>query len=132
MRTTPIPVTVGTLEARRQHEGPKVTTCDDSYQDGGFEAPKTTTVTRMATPKGLIPVTPGTFEAFDGGGGSGGVPLGGSRHSSSDQCELTSQIDNPHLFFYSGCFCCVSPTVCFCPSWSHSCMSVCLPAYRCV
>ena len=72
MRTTPIPVTVGTLEARRQHEGPKVTTCDDSYEDGGFEAPKTTTVTRMATPKGLIPVTVGTFEAYDGGGGGGG------------------------------------------------------------
>ena len=26
MRTTPIPVTVGTFEVRRQHEGPKVTT----------------------------------------------------------------------------------------------------------
>ena len=26
MRTTPIPVTVGPFEARRQHEGPKVTT----------------------------------------------------------------------------------------------------------
>ena len=44
MRTTPIPVTVGTFEARRQHEGPKVTTVtrmealrlqnDDCYEDG--------------------------------------------------------------------------------------------------
>ena len=25
---------------------------DDSYEDGGFEAPKTTTVTSMATPRG--------------------------------------------------------------------------------
>ena len=44
MRTTPIPVTAATFEARRQHEGPKVTTVtrwrlcgsknDDSYEDG--------------------------------------------------------------------------------------------------
>ena len=55
MRTTPIPVTVGTFEARRQHEGPKVMT-----------------VTRMATLTGLIPVTVGTFEAYHGGGRGGG------------------------------------------------------------
>ena len=59
MRTTPIPVTVGTFEARRQHEEPKVTT-----------------VTRMATLTGLIPATVGTVEAYHGGGG-GGIPLGG-------------------------------------------------------
>ena len=32
-----------------------------------------TTVTRMATPRGLIPVTVGTFEAYHGGG----IPLAG-------------------------------------------------------
>ena len=74
MRTTPIPVTVGTFEARRQHEGPK---SDDSYEDGGFAAPKTTTVTRMATLTGLIPVTVGTFQAYQGGGWQGGYHGGG-------------------------------------------------------
>ena len=39
----------------------------DSYEDGGLEASKTTTVTRMATPRGSIPVTVGAFEALGGG-----------------------------------------------------------------
>ena len=47
---------------------------DDSYEDGGFEAPKTpktTTVTRMAT----LPVTVDTFvrEGWGGYHGGGGV-----------------------------------------------------------
>ena len=46
---------------------------DDSYEDGGFEASKTMTVTRMATPKGSIAVTVGIFEA-GGGRGGGGEP----------------------------------------------------------
>ena len=29
---------------------------DSSYEDGGFEESKTTTVTRMATPRGSVPV----------------------------------------------------------------------------
>ena len=37
---------------------------DESYEDGGFEASKTTTVTRIATPKGSIPVTVSTVEAW--------------------------------------------------------------------
>ena len=49
---------------------------DDSYEDGGFEASQTTTVTRMATPRGSIPVTVGTFEAW-GLGGWVVIPLGG-------------------------------------------------------
>ena len=40
---------------------------DDSYEDGGFEASNTTTVTRMATRMGSIPVTVGTFEAWGAG-----------------------------------------------------------------
>ena len=53
---------------------------DDSYEDGGFEASKTTTGTRMATPRGSIPVTVGTFEAV--GVRGGGIALGaaGSEH----------------------------------------------------
>ena len=47
----------------------------DSCEDGGFEASKTTTATRMATPRGSIPVTVGTVEAW--GVGVGGIPLGG-------------------------------------------------------
>ena len=42
---------------------------DDSYEDGSREASKTTTGTRMANPKGSIPVTVGTFEAWGVGGG---------------------------------------------------------------
>ena len=49
---------------------------DDSYRDGGFEASKTTTVARMATPRGSIPVAVGTFEAW-GVGGGGGYHWGG-------------------------------------------------------
>ena len=74
MRTTPIPVTVGTFEARRQHEGPKVTTVTRME---ALRLQKTTTVTRMATLTGLTPVTVGTFEAYHGGGDGGGIPLGG-------------------------------------------------------
>ena len=50
---------------------------DAIYEDGGFEASKTTTVTRMATPRGSIPVIVGTFEAC-GVGGGGGIPWAGS------------------------------------------------------
>ena len=42
---------------------------DDSYEDGGFEASKTTTVTRMAISRGSISVTVGSFEAWGVGGG---------------------------------------------------------------
>ena len=35
------------------------------------------TVTRMATPRGPIPVTVDTFEASGHWGGGGGIPLGG-------------------------------------------------------
>ena len=52
MRTTPIPVIAGAFEARRKHEGLKVTT-----------------VTRMATSKRTIPVTVDTSEALRGWGG---------------------------------------------------------------
>ena len=78
MRTTPIPVTVGTFEARRQHEGPKVATVTRME---ALRLQKTTTATRMATLTGLIPVPVATFEAYHGGvggdtiggGGGGGV-----------------------------------------------------------
>ena len=50
MRTTPIPVIAGAFEARRKHEGLKVTT-----------------VTRMATSKGTIPVTVDIFVRDWGG-----------------------------------------------------------------
>ena len=46
---------------------------DDSYQDGGSEGSKTMTVTRMATPRGPIPVIVGTFEAYHGGVGGEGA-----------------------------------------------------------
>ena len=49
---------------------------DDSYKDGSFEASKTTTVTRIATSRGPIPVTVGTFERF-GLGRGGTIPWGG-------------------------------------------------------
>ena len=49
---------------------------DDSCEDGGFEASKTTTVARMATPRGSIPVTVGTFGAL--GRGVGGYRRGGA------------------------------------------------------
>ena len=35
MRTTPMPVTVGTLELRQQHEGQKVTTVTGIAMPGG-------------------------------------------------------------------------------------------------
>ena len=49
---------------------------DDNYEDGGFEASKTTTVTRMATARGSIPMAVGTFEAW--GVGVGGYHCGGA------------------------------------------------------
>ena len=51
---------------------------DDSYEEGSFQASKTMTVTRMATPRGPIPVTANTFEASGvrGGGGYHGGGLG--------------------------------------------------------
>ena len=45
---------------------------DDSYEEGSFRASKTMTVTRMATPRGPITVTVGTFEALGRGWGVGG------------------------------------------------------------
>ena len=64
MRTTAIPVTVGTLEARGHHEERK---SDDCYKDRGFEAPKRRQVTRIAR----VPATVSTFEACLGGVGGG-------------------------------------------------------------
>ena len=61
-------MTVDTFEVREDHRGRNR---DDSYSDGGFEAPKTTTVTRMATTRGPIPVTVSTLEAYLGGSGGG-------------------------------------------------------------
>ena len=61
MSTTLLPVTVDTFEMRRRHiYGSK---SDDSYEEGSFQESKTMTVTRMATPRGPIPVTVDTFEA---------------------------------------------------------------------
>ena len=48
---------------------------DDGNEDGSFEASKTTAVTRMATARGSIPVSVGTFEAW-GVGGRGGYQRG--------------------------------------------------------
>ena len=63
MRTTLILLTVGTVEGRRRHIGPKVMTV-------AFRRAQTMTVTRMATPtRGPIPVTVNTFAALEGGGG---------------------------------------------------------------
>ena len=72
MRTTPIPVTVGTFEARRQHEGPKVTTI---VRMEALRLQKRRQLGGMATLTGLIPVTVGTFEAYPGG--VGGDTIGG-------------------------------------------------------
>ena len=49
---------------------------DDSYEEGSFQASKTMTVTRMATPRGPIPVTVDTFEASGGRGGGGEDTMG--------------------------------------------------------
>ena len=49
MRTTLIPVTVDTFETRPRYIGSK---SDDRYEEGSFQASKTMTVTRMATPRG--------------------------------------------------------------------------------
>ena len=50
---------------------------DDSYEEGSFQAAKTVTVTRMATPRGPIPVTVDTFEALGGTGAIHGGQVGG-------------------------------------------------------
>ena len=63
MRTTPIPVTVGTFEARRQQQGPKVTTVTRMEA----LAPKTTTVNEAT----------GWGGGGRGGWGGGGGGLGG-------------------------------------------------------
>ena len=63
MTTTPIPAAVGTLDRATKALGAK---SGDSYEDGGFQPSKTTTVTKMATSRGSIPVTLGTFEALGG------------------------------------------------------------------
>ena len=55
----------------------------NSYEEGSFQASKTMTVTRMATPRGPIPVTVDTFEA-SGGPGGGGIPRGGVGTRSAD------------------------------------------------
>ena len=57
---------------------------DDSYEDSGFEASKTTTVTRMATPGG-------SFEARGGGGGEG-IPLGGRGEGGGGRTENREHI----------------------------------------
>ena len=69
VRTTPIPVTVGTFETQRKLWAKS----DDSYEDDSFEASRTTTVARMATLKDPIPVTVDSFEAL---GVVWGIPLG--------------------------------------------------------
>ena len=43
---------------------------DDSYEDGGFEASKTTTVARMATPRGSFPALLALLKQGVGGGGN--------------------------------------------------------------
>ena len=48
---------------------------DESCEDGGLEASKTTTVTRMVTIRGSIPATVATFEAW--GVGASGDTIGG-------------------------------------------------------
>ena len=55
---------------------------DDSYEDGVFEASQTKTVTRMATRRGSIPVTVGTFEAWVGWGDTIGWRIENRRHIS--------------------------------------------------
>ena len=75
MRTTLIPVTVDTFETQRWRKGSK---SDDSYEEDSLEAAKTVTVTRMATPRGPIPVTVDTFEALGGRGGIHGQVGGGN------------------------------------------------------
>ena len=49
----------------------RVVNSHSSHEDDGFHASKTTTVTRMATPRGSILVTVGTFEAWGMRGGAG-------------------------------------------------------------
>ena len=79
-RATLIPVTVGSFAARQKLEGSKMTT-----------------ITRMATPRGPIPVTAGTFEAYHWGGvggWGGGIPLrmgggGGWERRAQDHTSTT-------------------------------------------
>ena len=73
MRIAAIFVTVGTLETQR-----KRIRNDDGYEDGCFDDPKTTTVSKMATPRGPIPVLLGILEAYKGGElGVRRIPCGG-------------------------------------------------------
>ena len=58
---------------------------DDSYEEGSFQASKTMTVTRMATPRGPIPVTVDTLEA------SGGDTLGAGVGTRSADAYKPSQ-----------------------------------------
>ena len=69
MSNTLMPVTVDTFSHRSKS--------DDSYEEGSFQASKTTAVTRMATPRGPIPVIVGTFEASGGRGGGDTIGGGG-------------------------------------------------------
>ena len=61
-------------------------------EDGGFEVPKTTAVTRMATPKTSIPVTIyGNFEAYCGGQVWGRILLregGGLGHAALEHIDV--------------------------------------------
>ena len=72
---------------------------DDSYKDGGFEASKTATVTRMATPRGSIPVTVGTVEAWWGVGGDtiggAGEPRTENLHTCMDAVLVFGQLRAP-------------------------------------
>ena len=69
----PIPVAVGTFDTRRKHEEPKVTTVT---RMAALRRQKTTTVPRIATSSGPIPVTAGTLEKF-GLGRGGTIPWEG-------------------------------------------------------
>ena len=81
MRTTPIPVTVGTFEARRQHEGPKVTTVTRME---ALQLQKRRQLRGWRPLTGLIPVTVGTFEAYHGGGVGGDTIGGGGKCRAQD------------------------------------------------
>ena len=50
------------------------------------------TVTRMATPRGPIPVTVGTFEA-SGGRGGGVIPLGGGGGVGTRSADAYNPLD---------------------------------------
>ena len=58
MTTTPSAVNVGAV-TRDETKGAK---SGNSYKDGGFQPSKTTAVARMATSRGSIHLTVGTYE----------------------------------------------------------------------